>query len=76
MIGFDSTNLNIEYIFGDDIGIDKYTLSENINYIFSKYLYYKYPDIINSTIIKYVYGIYDSINEVIVDNNLSNVEKL
>jgi hypothetical protein len=76
MIGFDSTNLQIEYVFGDSIGMTNYATNEKMNYIFSTYLYYKYVENESSTIIKYIYGIYDNIDDVKLDDNLTNVEKL
>lgn len=76
MLGFTSNNLNIEYIFGDNIGMENYAVNEKMDYIFSTYLYYKYSENVSSTIIKYIYGLYDKIDEVKLDNNLSNVEKL
>jgi len=76
MLGFNSNNLNIEYIFSDTIGMQQYAVNEKMDYIFSTYLYHKYSENKSSTIIKYVYGLYDKIDDVKIDANLSNVEKL
>lgn len=76
MLGFNSTNLDIEYLFSDSIGMENYAVNEKMNYIFTTYLYYKYSENESSTIIKYIYGIYDKIDDVKLDGNLSNVEKV
>jgi hypothetical protein len=76
MIGFNSINLQTEYIFSDSIGMHNYATDEKMNYIFSTYLYYKYVENKSSTIVKYIYGIYDKIDNVKLDDNLTNVEKL
>jgi hypothetical protein len=76
MLGFGSNNLDIEYIFSDTIGMQYYAINEKMDYIFSTYLYYKYSENKSSTIIKYIYGLYDKIDAVKIDDNLTNVEKL
>lgn len=76
MISLGSTNLNIEYIFSDDIGVDLFLTNQKMDYILNNYLYYKYDEKDSYSVIKFYYGIYDKIEFVVSDTNLSNVEKL
>lgn len=77
MIGFNSENIIIDFRSVDNIGFDQFVNGDRLNYIFENYLYYRQEESINDTYIKYIYDLnIDKFDDVLVDNNLSNIEKV
>jgi hypothetical protein len=77
MISFNSENIIIDFRSVDNIGFDQFVTGDRLNYIFDTYLYYRYEENINDTYIKYIYDLnIDKIEDVLIDNNLSNIERV